>query len=68
MALILKHTKTLQSVKLLRKKTKIRLPNGEEKEVEEELGYSAMDAMAKVFKHNKYIDPKNVQLFDKRAS
>lgn len=68
LALILRHTKSLQSVKILRKKVKVMMPNGEEKEVEEELGYTAMAALAKALKYNKYINPQNVQLFESKPN
>jgi len=64
LALILRHTRTLQSVKILRKKKIEKNNYGEEIEVEEELGYSSMAALTKAFKHNKFLDPKNILIFE----
>jgi len=66
LALILRHTKSLQILKILRKKKIITSPLGEEKEVEEELGYSAMAAITKAFKHNKFLDPTNILIFESK--
>lgn len=67
--MILRHCRTLQTVKILRKKKVIvNHATGEEKLVEEELGYQAMAALTKAFKHNKYINPKNVLLFEAKSA
>lgn len=51
-------------VKILRKKTIVKNNFNEDMEVEEELGYSSMAALTKAFKHNKFLDPKNVLIFE----
>ena len=62
--MILRHTRTLQVVKILRKKKIVKNNFNENVEVEEELDYSSMAALTKAFKHNKFLDPKNVLIFE----
>ena len=66
LALILRHTKSLQSMKILRKKKIVTTSMGEEKEAEDELGYNAMAAFTKAFKHNKFLDPTNILIFESK--